>query len=94
MVKIWPFHDLPHVAVITDKHIIEDGMPILHVSHDSDDGSWQFLTGTSVSEYDARVVALREMVQHDPTICEIADLPLGWIAWREDRRSTWQRLAK
>ena len=29
------------------------------------------------------IVALSEMVEHDPTICELADLPCGWCADRD-----------
>jgi hypothetical protein len=43
MDDLWPFHDSPNVAVITLVQIIEQGHPVLYVTHDDDDGAWQFL---------------------------------------------------
>ena len=39
----WPFDDSPNVAVITTRQVTEDNAPILLVSHDEEDGGWQFL---------------------------------------------------
>ena len=49
----WPFDDPKNVAVITLKAIAKGGNPILHVTHDADDGAWQFLDGSTVSEESA-----------------------------------------
>jgi hypothetical protein len=38
----WPFNDPPNVAVFTGKAIAEDGQCICYVSHDDEDGAWQF----------------------------------------------------
>jgi hypothetical protein len=56
----WPFADSPTTAVITLRQIIEQGHTIRYVSHDQDDGAWQFLNGEDINTDDARVVALRE----------------------------------
>ena len=66
-------------------------MPVLHVIHSEDDGGWQFLTGEILSVSQAFVVALREMIEHDPSLAVLADLPLGWQAWRVDKDSKWER---
>jgi hypothetical protein len=87
----WPFADPPNLAVITLKQIIEQGHPIRYVSHDQDDGGWQFLTGDDVKVEDARVVALHTMLAHDPTLAALADLPLGSYAWRMATTEPWQR---
>jgi hypothetical protein len=60
----WLFDDPPNVAVLTTHHILEGG-EILFVSHDQDDGGWQFHTGEAVSEHDVKVVALKENVVID-----------------------------
>lgn len=91
MDKQWPFADSQNVAVVTLKQIISDGEPILHVTHDSDDGAWQFLGWDDAKEEDARIVALSEIVQLDPSVQQLADLPLGWHAWRRARDEQWQR---
>ena len=38
MEKNWRFADPENAAVITLKQIVNEGEPILHVTHDSDDG--------------------------------------------------------
>lgn len=86
----WPFADPPNVATITVRQVLE-GSPILYVSHDADDGSWQFLTGDEPQEKDGRVVALGTVVDLDPTVTELADLPLGSYAWRDTLGAPWQR---
>jgi hypothetical protein len=89
----WPFSDPPNVAVIVNSKIIRDGDWIAHVSHDSDDGAWQFhiKDGDELSENDAMVVSLKEIVDLDPSVLELADLPLGWRAWRVSKVSPWER---
>ena len=87
----WPFDDPPNVAVITTRYVTEQGSPILLVSHDEEDGGWQFLPSGPVLEEDARVVALRKIWQLDPSIAELADLPLGWQASRNTPLDPWRR---
>jgi hypothetical protein len=86
----WPFDQGPSVAAITVRAIL-DGDPILHVTHDEDDHGWQFLDGRSVDADDARVVAMSEVVALDKSVREVADLPPGWVAWREGPGQPWQR---
>jgi hypothetical protein len=31
------------------------------------------------------------MLERHPDLVELGDLPLGWIAWREDESSGWVR---
>ena len=79
-----PFGDAQHVATITSRQIIEGDDWIYYVGHDDDDGAWQFHgEGGPCEEADAVVVSLRSVVERDPTIRSLADLPLGWCAWRE-----------
>jgi hypothetical protein len=87
----WPFDDPPNVAVITTRQVTERRAPILYVSHHADDGGWQFHTGAPPVEEDARVVALREIWRLDPSVGELADLPLGWQAWRDTVLGSWRR---
>jgi hypothetical protein len=87
----WPFDDSPNLAVITTRQITDQGVPILFVSHDGNDGGWQFLTGGPLIEEDARVVALRRIWTLDPSVGELADLPLGWQASRGTVREKWRR---
>ncbi len=89
----WQFLDPPNVAVIAHKRIVQQGEWIAYVTHDADDGAWQFhvCDPSPPSENDAMVVSLRSIVQIDPTVEELADLPVGWNAWRESANSKWRR---
>jgi hypothetical protein len=85
------FADPVNVAVITTTSIIKDGRPILLVAHDEDDGQWQFLDGGEPGVEDAKLVSLCYMTTLDPTVMELADLPCGWIAWRQSATDPWLR---
>jgi hypothetical protein len=87
----WPFADPPNVAVFTVRQIMIDGHPILRVTHDSDDGAWQFLPWETPSMDDAMLVCLKEVAQLDPSIVELANLPLGWRAIRRSTADPWTR---
>ena len=87
----WEFQDSPNVAVITSRVVVFGGDWIAHVSHDASDGGWQFHSAKTLNENDAAIVSLREIAELDPSITELADLPLGWRAWRDSRTSPWQR---
>lgn len=92
----WPFGDEPrNVAVITTRQVLA-GRPVVRVSHDADDGMWQFLCdspGGADGERptsDGRVVALEQALLLDPTLAELGDLPLGWGATRERPGAPWR----
>src|SRR5262245_12648235 len=91
MATNWPFADPPDTAVITLKRIIQGESPLRLVTHDEDDGGWQFLDGEHVFEDDAAIVGLGEMAQLDETILELADLRLGCYAWRAELGQPWSR---
>lgn len=87
----WPFDEPPNVATMTVRQVMQDGQPILYVSHDADDGMWQFLAGESVVMSDGMIVSLGAVFRIDPSIGELADLPLGWTAERTAPGQSWQR---
>ena len=69
-------------------HILE-GHPILYVSHDEDDGMWQFLCGSNHNIEDASIVSLFEVYNIDYSICLLKDMPRGYYAIRENVESDW-----
>jgi hypothetical protein len=87
----WPFDQARDCAVITLRSIVFGGSPILHVTHDEDDHGWQFLGAGVADEKDAAVVGLEEIVQSDPSVLEVANMPPGWHAWRRSKSSPWER---
>jgi hypothetical protein len=90
----WPFDEPENVATMTVRQVTHGGQPILMVSHDADDGMWQFLTGGPAEMADAMIVSLREVFTIDPSIGELADLPLGWTAERSSPGQPWRRQSR
>jgi hypothetical protein len=66
------------------------GQPITHVFHDEEDHGWQFHYPGEKSVSDCMLVALQEVVRHDPTVADVADLPPGYVAIRERIGSPWR----
>jgi hypothetical protein len=66
-------------------------MPITRVVHDDSDHGWQFLSDHGASMAEALLVCLKEIVAHDGTVLEIADMPPGWVATREGIGAPWSR---
>jgi hypothetical protein len=89
----WPFDDAEDVAALTARQVVHRGQPILRVFRDATDGMWQFLPGGPVEMADTLIVSLREVYRIDPSIAELADLPLGWQASRRAAGEPWQRHA-
>lgn len=88
----WPFEEPPDMEAITLRPILEGEQPILAVFHDVADRGWQFLAGDEEPDLDdGRVVELAAMVAVDPSVADLADLPIGWVAWRESPDEPWQR---
>ena len=89
----WPFADPPNVAVFTSRRILAREVAICFVTHDEEDGAWQFHPrGGTPSETDGAVVGLQTIVAIDPSVGSLADLPLGWCAWRDEATTAWQRM--
>ena len=88
----WPFDDPENVASIACAHVL-DGATILRVTHDDDDGGWQFLCGQTEPHEttEGRVVCLACMVARDSMLRELSTLPLGWCADREGAEFPWVR---
>ena len=85
----YPFAETADTACIICKHIINGEQPILFVSHDEDDGMWQFLCGGSHETEDAKVAALGEVFEFDSSIGELAEMPCGYYATRDKADCDW-----
>jgi hypothetical protein len=86
----WLFAEPHNMAILTTSDVIERKYPILYVSHDADDGSWQFHSGSEIDIEEAKVISLCEIVNLDKSLLQLADLPLGWIATRRNQDSFWK----
>ena len=93
--KDWKFHQPRNTAVIADKFFAEGKETCVYVTHDAYDNGWQFLTAnTNGDERRAVVLALSTVVELDPTLDELADLPPGWYATRQSEHESWSLYEK
>jgi hypothetical protein len=93
--KDWPFFDARNTAVFASKKIVFKGEWIYFVTHDQEDGAWQFHPYDGLTpEHEVAVVSLEEMVRLDESLKMLSDLPCGWQAWRNSPNSLWERSPK
>ena len=86
----WPFQEAVNTAAFTTSRVFNENDPVLLVIHDQD-GDWQLLCGATTNKKDRLIVCLGCAFEKDRSIGEVADLPLGWKAWRTSRDSPWER---
>ena len=63
---------------------------VLYVTHDADDGCWQFLCGGEHTTEDAVVVGMGEIVRIDPSVNDLFEMPEGLGANREEVNGEWK----
>lgn len=83
------FYDSPDTVTIICCHILEKQTPILYVSHDEDDGMWQFLCGETHEIDDAKLVSLKEVFDLDNSVSALKDMPHGYYAERKTQDDNW-----
>ena len=86
----WKFSDPPHTEVYLSKTVNNGTEPVTFVSHDAEDGAWQLL-GDSMSDHGCVISCFHHPIDRDPSIAELADLPLGWYAERDKVGEPWIR---
>jgi hypothetical protein len=90
MTAPWPFDQAPDVAAITTRQVLREGLPVLRVVHYDDDHSWAFTCGTTNAPADGLVVDMACMLSLDSSLAEVADLPPGWGACRDQPGDDWE----
>ncbi len=87
----WKFPDDPHTRVFLSETVHNGTEQVTYVSHDAEDGAWQFL-GNSMSNGGGPVIScFHHPIDRDPSLAELADLPLGWYAERGVVGDRWTR---
>ncbi len=87
----WVFPDKPHTKVFVSSAIREIKEWITLVTHDLSDGAWQMVGDTGTESGGPELACLHHMIEKDPTLLEIADLPKGWGAERSVPGQPWHR---
>jgi hypothetical protein len=93
----WKFSDSPDTGVYTTRQVFVEGELLSLVSHDLD-GDWQFLHDEEAEEEgevrdtdDLMIVHFQHVVDRFPEVEQLVDLPIGWIASRENAEKPWVR---
>ena len=84
----FPFREAPETAAITCCHVMA-GAPILRVTHDEEDGMWQFLCGGEHDAGEALVIALQEAYALDASLGKLVKMPCGCVAQRRSKTGKW-----
>lgn len=75
------------LAVFCTDSILKQNIGIDAVFHDKDD-DYSFLNR---QEEDRKIciLSLEEVIGLDPSVAQVLDIPLGYVAWRVDSNSEW-----
>src|SRR6188508_277801 len=86
----WPYAEPPDCSTFVTAQVLDRSEPILVALHD-EDHEWQFIGLTKIPLEDSKVISLAEAVALDPSILQVADLPVGWRARRDFPGGPWTR---
>lgn len=84
------FKDAPETACIVCQHVLDGKNPITFISHDKEDGMWQFLCSEDHILEDVRLISLAEACKLDESINQVADLPRGFVMERTEAKGRWK----
>ena len=90
-VDSWPFADPRNCAVFVTREVMDHNEPILVVTHEAGEDSWSFIGSTDGTLENCKLIALEEAVAIDPSVLQLADLPVGWRASRDSPQKPWIR---
>lgn len=76
-------------AIITTKFVVKEKYPIVKVIH-HEDGDWQFLGDQDITEKDAMVLSMEQIIKLDHSLTTILSMPAGSIATRRSKESNWE----
>lgn len=85
------FKESGNTAVFTTKYVVIDKKDITTVSHEKEDGAWQFFSDDPLDNFEdvVKVVGLGEIIKLDSTVLELADMPEGFTAKRKHKGDDW-----
>lgn len=87
----WKFPDPPHTRVFLSGAVQAKTEAVTYVSHDEEDGAWQFLDDGMADSGGPVISCFHHPIDADRTLEELADLPLGWYAVRATPDAPWER---
>lgn len=87
---MYQFKEPTNTACFVCDHGLNKERPILFVSHDQEDASWQFLCGEEDhTEDNIRIIGLGEVVVLDESLNALYEMPAGVNAERDHIGGKW-----
>ena len=80
----------PNALGIASRFVLSGDEPVRLVIHHGD-GTWDFLCNTTSAPADVVTVHAAEVFNRFADLAELADLPKGYLAEREDPGAPWHR---
>ena len=78
------------LAAYVCEHVFDGSRPVLLVAHEG--GDWQFLCGGSHGPKEIpRIVGVNHVLEADPSIRDVLNLPIDWEAERTSITGDWRR---
>ncbi len=77
------------IAVTTTQEIANGKAPIVYATRDK--LGLQLLDADPIEGREPVAMAKADLLERDPSLKEVVDLPVGWHAWREGPDGPWQR---
>ncbi len=84
------WQDSHSTVCITDPLVAGDTHPVLLVVHEEDD-TWQALSDEDPEGMPSLRIDLSDLLDRDPTLLDLQDLPAGWMAERSEIGRDWVR---
>jgi len=68
-------------------------LPVLLVTHEAADQEWQLVNGQGDTDNGMKPILVHasHLLDLDASLAPLADLPLGWRAWRATQNEDWIR---
>jgi hypothetical protein len=76
-------------AIITTKYVVENNSTIISIYYD-EDGDWQFFGSEDVTEKDAFIISVKQILNIDRTLKYMPDIKPGQTIIRKNINSPWK----
>ena len=87
------FNESLSTAVLTSKYVMKHASPIVCIAHNND-GVWEFWGKELIDEAEIMVVSLGQIINIDPSVLDVADMPVEFNAIRDSKENAWNIIPK
>ncbi len=89
--KEYKFQESEETACFVCDHVMNKTRPILYVTHEQEDGFWQFLCGhPNHIDSNIKIISLKQVTGLDATVNDLFEMPLGVGASRKSTNDKWE----